>query len=408
MPSRNVMMGRVRQLRAGGSFMVGARRAAHEMAIGIDQGTLDTREFGLRDIFESLVENGDEIVRRFDPRQPKSQIDIAEAADGWDSTAFSYLTSRIVFSQIRDSYMDPTFTLSNIIPNMPSRLKEERMPGLSAPFDEFADPVSEKMPIPPISIDDDEISSHETEKRAGILSITREAIFFDRTNMLATAGQRTGAALGLRKEKRLASTVFGLTSYTANPGKTYIYKGTAYAPYQTSTPWINSQTSNELIAWDDIDEALQLLMEMKDPVRAEAMFIAPKHLLVMPAKMKVAQTILTATTVQSIPYGGTSGTTRGNVTISPNPVNGIESYSSIIAYNEIVASGVAAATAKKYWLLGDLAKAFTYVENYPITVTQAPTNSEAEFTHDIVARFKVSERGVPCVVEPRAVVRAYA
>jgi len=34
-------------------------------------------------------------------------------------------------------------------------------------------------------------------------------------------------------------------------------------------------------------------------------------------------------------------------------------------------------------------------------VVQAPTNSEAEFSQDIVVRFKASERGVPAIVEPR-------
>ena len=45
------------------------------------------------------------------------------------------------------------------------------------------------------------------------------------------------------------------------------------------------------------------------------------------------------------------------------------------------------------------------MENWPITVTQAPPNSEAEFTHDIVARFKASERGAAAVLNPRYVVK---
>ena len=37
------------------------------------------------------------------------------------------------------------------------------------------------------------------------------------------------------------------------------------------------------------------------------------------------------------------------------------------------------------------------MENWPITVTQAPSNSEAEFNQDIVLRFKASERGAAAV-----------
>jgi len=45
------------------------------------------------------------------------------------------------------------------------------------------------------------------------------------------------------------------------------------------------------------------------------------------------------------------------------------------------------------------------MENWPITVVQAPTNSEAEFTQDIVVRFKASERGTPAIMEPRRIQR---
>ena len=43
--------------------------------------------------------------------------------------------------------------------------------------------------------------------------------------------------------------------------------------------------------------------------------------------------------------------------------------------------------------------------NWPITVTQAPVGSEAEFNNDIVLRFKASERGAAAVINPRYVVK---
>ena len=65
-----------------------------------------------------------------------------------------------------------------------------------------------------------------------------------------------------------------------------------------------------------------------------------------------------------------------------------------------------AAAAKKWWFFGDFSRAFAYMENWPITVTQAPSNSEAEFTQDIVLRFKASERGAAAVLDPRCVVKS--
>jgi hypothetical protein len=47
------------------------------------------------------------------------------------------------------------------------------------------------------------------------------------------------------------------------------------------------------------------------------------------------------------------------------------------------------------------------MENWPITVTQSPLNSEADFTSDVVVRFKASERGAAAVLNPRYVVKCY-
>ena len=85
-------------------------------------------------------------------------------------------------------------------------------------------------------------------------------------------------------------------------------------------------------------------------------------------------------------------------TISSNPVAGI----SEILTSAYVKNRTSSAST---WFMGDFTKAFAYMENWPITSVQAPTNSEAEFTKDIVMRWKVSERGVPEVIEPRAVVK---
>ena len=47
------------------------------------------------------------------------------------------------------------------------------------------------------------------------------------------------------------------------------------------------------------------------------------------------------------------------------------------------------------------------MENWPITVTQSAPGSEAEFSNDVVVRFKASERGAAAVLNPRYVVKCY-
>jgi hypothetical protein len=91
--------------------------------------------------------------------------------------------------------------------------------------------------------------------------------------------------------------------------------------------------------------------------------------------------------------------------VAASPLSGYRVYDSRVAYRRVIASGVAAADAKKWWFVGDFRRAFAYMENWPITVTQAPVGSEAEFNNDIVLRFKASERGAAAVLNPRYVVK---
>jgi hypothetical protein len=60
------------------------------------------------------------------------------------------------------------------------------------------------------------------------------------------------------------------------------------------------------------------------------------------------------------------------------------------------------------WFIGDFKRAFMYMENWPIQVIQAPPGNEAEFTEDVVARFKVTERGTVAVRDPRYVAKCTA
>jgi len=102
-----------------------------------------------------------------------------------------------------------------------------------------------------------------------------------------------------------------------------------------------------------------------------------------------------------ITYTGGAAT----ATTAANPLGNYRVHESRLAYRRIVASGVAAADAKKWWFIGDFKKAFAYMENWPITVTQAPLGSEADFNNDVVLRFKASERGAAAVLNPRYVVK---
>ena len=176
----------------------------------------------------------------------------------------------------------------------------------------------------------------------------------------------------------------------------YKWKGTSYATYQTSTPYINSKTSNALVDWTNVDAAELMFNQLTDPYTGEPIMVNPKHLVVTRQNLRTAQRILTATQVTTTTPGfATSG--------NPNAVN----WANPISGYQILCSAQLAARlgTDTSWFLGDLTKAFRYMENWPITVVQAPANSEAEFTLDVVYRVKASERGAASTWEPRQIIK---
>jgi len=92
--------------------------------------------------------------------------------------------------------------------------------------------------------------------------------------------------------------------------------------------------------------------------------------------------------------------------VAANPLGNYKVVESRLAYRRLLAADYDAADARKWWFIGDMRKAFAYMENWPITVTQSPPGSEAEFNQDIVVRFKASERGAAAVINPRYVVKS--
>jgi hypothetical protein len=248
------------------------------------------------------------------------------------------------------------------------------------------------MPYPHLGFGEEYIETPSTTKHGFIVPVTKEAVFFDRTHLVLSRAAEVGEILGLNKEKRLVDVVIGVTN-------NYKAKGVAYNTYQTATPWINSLASNELVDWTNVDKAEQLFAEMSDPNTGEPVLVGGTTVLVTPAYRHAAQRVFQGTQLTFTAAGSSTAT------VAANPLTNYRVHDSRLVYRRIVASGVAAATAKKWWFVGDFRRAFAYMENWPITVTQAPLNSEAEFASDIVLRFKASERGAAAVLNPRFVVK---
>ena len=352
-------------------------------------GHLRPSDFSLRQLAEAVVPDGREWVRSLDPANGAT---VLESSGGVDTTAFSNITGQLLINAVMDGYQNEAFEFSRRFRVIQTRLAGERIPGIGKIGDK-AESVHEGMPFPSVGLGEDYIDTPATDKKGLIIPVTKEAVFFDRTGMLLERAREVGESLGINKEKRCVDVLIGAVN-------NYKWKGTTYNTYQTATPWINELTGagNDLTDWSQLDSAEQLFNDITDPNTGEPVLVNPNTIIGSPAKAHTINRIVNATEVRV-----TNGSTE---TIATNPVSNYEGATSRYLYSRLKSElGLTAAQAKATWFFGDIERAFRYMENWPITVVQAPANSEAEFTHDIVARFKASERGAAAVWNPRFIAR---
>jgi hypothetical protein len=368
----------------------GADATISHLSEALREGHLRPEDFSIRDLAEALVPDGHEWVRMMDPRSAGG-VSVLEAGDGVDVTAFLNITGQVIYSKIMEAYQQEAFVISKLVDTIPTRLDGEKIPGVSRVSDTISE-VGPGMPYPHLGFGEDYIETPSTTKRGFIVPVTKEAIFFDRTHLVLSRAAEVGEILGLNKEKRLVDLVIGVTN-------NYKWKGASYNTYQAATPWINSLTSNELVDWTNVDKAEQLFADILDPATGEPVLVRGTTVLVMPAYRHAAHRVFQAAELTFTAAGSPTAT------VAANPLSGYRVYDSRLAYRRVIVSGVASADAKKWWFVGDFRRAFAYMENWPITVTQSPLGSEADFNNDIVLRFKASERGAAAVLNPRYVVK---
>lgn len=372
----------------------GPRATVRHLHEALEQGHLRPEDFSLRDLAESLVPQGHDWVRALDPRSAGG-VSVLEAVEGVDVTAFLNVTGQVIYAKILESYRQEAFVASKLVTTVPTRLDGERIAGAGR-IPETVTEVHPGMPYPHVGFGEDYVETPHTSKHGLIVPVTREAIFFDRTHLVLARAAQVGEILGLAKEKRILDVLVGAVSC-------YKHNGTLYDTYYDASgggPWINALAANALVDWTNVDQAEGLFAQMIDPTTGEPIVIRPNAVLVPPSLRHTARRVFQATQLTFQASGSATATS------APNPLADYRVFDSRLLPSRITAMGVAAEEAAKWWFLGDFKRAFAYMENWPITITQSLPGSEADFSQDIVVRFKASERGAAAVLDPRYVVRS--
>jgi len=375
-------------------------RFYNDLAGLLASGSRKPSEFSIRSLFEHFVDGGREIVSSWGPSgtSPGDRSGVTLMEEGVDTGAFSNITGQIVYNEVMEAFSNPAFIAPQLAKTVvTSFLDGEKIAGISVVGD-TGEKIGEGQPYPLVGVTEDYVETPRTDKNGLIVPVTKEAIISDRTGVLLERASSVSQSLAINKEKRVIDAVTGQTTI-------YKRKGNSIATYGDDSgthDWDNLQASNALTDYTDVENALLLFDGLTDPNTAEPIVVSATHLLVPTALLMTARRIIRATGIEQ---GAISASVPR--TLSANPLTGPSDQEGQQGQLQVLSNAYVKArtSSTTTWFIGDPIKAFRYMEVWPITAVQAPPNSELEFTHDIVQRYKVSERGAAAAIEPRYMVK---
>jgi hypothetical protein len=171
-------------------------------------------------------------------------------------------------------------------------------------------------------------------------------------------------------------------------------------------PFINDIPANALEDYQAVRTCEQYFSNTVDPNTGEPVVVGKPFVIAPHTKRMDILQILQSENIWKLTQQGFTSP-GAIVTVGPQPMNRIGLTADQFAISRqlhaqmIAQLGVTSAQADEIWFYGDLAMSRKYFQNWPITVVQAPANSEAEFNSDIVLRWKASRRGTYVIDEAR-------
>jgi hypothetical protein len=367
----------------------GAARTCELLRNALVEGKLRPEEFSMKELADAFIEGGSTALLGRSGGIGDGLV-LTEAPV--DSTAFLNVMGQIVYSKIRSGYDEADGgVFDRIIQVVPTKFDGEKIPGPGEILDEeFV--VGEGMEFPESGFGEDWQNTPNTVKRGLIVKITKESVFFDRTFLVTRQAGTVGKRLATGRLKRVLKVVMGATN-------NFNWRGTAYNTYLTSGNWINDHT-NVLADYTDIVNAWKLFQNMTDPDTGNPIMIGDTEILCVPGNVHNVRRVINAVQVRQ--------TASSIETLSANPVSGdaqdpiVSALLNVLLQSELSYSG---AKANDTWFYGNFKEAFWYMQNWGLTVIQAPANNPEQFKKDVVGQWRADERGVAAVGNPRFVIR---
>jgi hypothetical protein len=228
------------------------------------------------------------------------------------------------------------------------------------------------------------IETPSTIKRGLAIDVTKEAVFFDRTNLILTRAKDVGEQIAINREKRILDVVLGIST---------VYRRNGAAPVATYSS-DNTTTTNALVDWTSIDTIDTKFSAMTDPDTGDPIIVTPDTLVIPPALRQ------TAARIQNATMTGQTTSARETQVSGPSLKAPFK-----VETNQYVRQRTSSDTTYFY---GKPKSAFAYMQNFPLKVVTQGASSQASFDRDIVSQSKASERGAAACMERLHMIKATA
>lgn len=344
-------------------------------------------DFRIRGLFEACVPDGREYIETY--FRPHAGGYLQEAGDAVSTAMFATIQGQFLYNAILRAYQMPELIGDMLCRTMNSVEVSERIPGVTALGDQV-EVVNEGDPYARAVTTERWVDTPDTIKRGLMVEVTKEAVFFDKTNLILQEASNVGRYIAINRERRILDVVLGISTVYRRNG------AAATATYSTD----NTSTSNALVDYVSLNTADTKYAGLTDPDTGEPIVSTPSHLIVPPALRNTAMRIQNAIQT-NYNTNASAGTANRETRVGGDSLN----HSWQIASNQYVKERT---TSDTTWFYGNPMEAFVYMQNWPLTVQQEGANGPEAFERDIVARYKASERGAPGVMERLYMLKATA
>lgn len=393
----------------------GANVVADHLIESMRDGTIPYNDMpSIRDLYEALHVRpskepcgGTEFVGQ-DLLNAGSISLIESAAEVTDASSFNFVSGQLFFNALTTRYRSADKTFAPLCRVIPSTVVRGDVFAGVTNLTSALQPVTPGEDFPTVSPSQDYSQGPPQLQRGALVGLTWDIVRGDRTGEIMSVFENLGDAMAATRELEAvgtlvdvdATTLLGVTPSPINVTRNrHNWKGTKYATYQGSTPWVNDIGSNELISIDKIATAWVALRNQRDPFTGAPLSWPEGRLkLIVTPELYTKALQLKATMQHRTGTSSTSDTIQIDPGILPVEFDVVESQ--WLGYYCDQTS-----QPKTTWYFGNPNMAFSCQQMLDVTMAEAVPNTGKLFTANLAAMYRVCDWKTFYAFQPRAIIR---